>query len=271
MRNIKNPMLITFEEIPPEQRWRACLSALENEYTLSFRDICKSLKCSRSWATRYIKPHLHYIYLSNGAGMSPNYRRIANKLLNTKNSENTWYSETEFKNLIQKYITSITRQTISIPIEELIDKNMLNTFLDQYISLNEIKEAIKTLSPKDAEDLIKRRNEVFLKCTTQKGKKLWDDYPDPYKRTDTPAIKCTLDNIDVNSFMAVHDLKDYGDIDEEIYRDLFKQGCYKIVLCIPDTDGVTSEKIFYINSDDQFEISNSKEMLLVKYSNYVSL
>ena len=56
-----NQMLVTFDEY--EDKWQQCLTALEYDYTLSFRSACKILKCDRSWVQKYIRPNVHYIYL----------------------------------------------------------------------------------------------------------------------------------------------------------------------------------------------------------------
>ena len=44
------------------------INAAKYQYTLSFKDACKALKCSRSWAQKYIRPHVPTIYLTNGKG-----------------------------------------------------------------------------------------------------------------------------------------------------------------------------------------------------------
>ena len=41
-----NQMLVTFDEY--EDKWQQCLTALEYDYTLSFRSACKILKCDRT-------------------------------------------------------------------------------------------------------------------------------------------------------------------------------------------------------------------------------
>ena len=45
-----NQMLVTFDEY--EDKWQQCLTALEYDYTLSFRSACKILKCDRSWVQK---------------------------------------------------------------------------------------------------------------------------------------------------------------------------------------------------------------------------
>ena len=87
-----NRMLVTFDEY--EDKWQACLNALESDYTLSFRSACKILKCDRSWVQKYIRPHVHYIYLSTGAGRkTTSYTKLASKAINKELTESIWFNE----------------------------------------------------------------------------------------------------------------------------------------------------------------------------------
>ena len=63
-----NQMLVTFDEY--EDKWQQCLTALEYDYTLSFRSACKILKCDRSWVQKYIRP-ITYISLPAQAEKPP--------------------------------------------------------------------------------------------------------------------------------------------------------------------------------------------------------
>lgn len=270
MRSRKNPMLVSFEELPKSERWNACIKALQTEYTLTLKDMCKILKCSRSWAVKYLKPHLHYIYLSNGAGQSANYLRAANMVLDRSMSESTWYSQNEFLFFVKEHISDIKRQTINIPIEILIEKTKMKKFKRNFIPYKEVVQRFRENGNIDEyKELLEKRDSIVEECATKKGLQLWNDMPSKYKRTDTPAIPCTLENIDITKLLSVHDLKDYGDSDEEIYRDIFIHGYYKVILEIPDVDGVASKKVYYLPSNDIFDEENTLEMVLVKYSNYV--
>ena len=90
-----NQMLVTFDEY--EDKWQACLNALESDYTLSFRSACKILKCDRSWVQKYIRPHVHYIYLSTGAGRkTTSYTKLASKAINKELTESIWFNTKEY-------------------------------------------------------------------------------------------------------------------------------------------------------------------------------
>lgn len=238
MRTKENQMLI-------DQSWESCLSSLVTEYTLSIKDICKALKCSRSWANRYIKPHLHYIYISNGYGKTKNYLKEANYQLSKDMTATTWYSKKEFEQLIKQSINSVTRQTINIPLKDIIRPDEFNKFYSIYVSLSEaLDETTDYFKKKELAEALRR---LKLKYATEKGYEMLMDAPSQFKRTNTPPIQIDINDFDfdVYNLMAVHDKKDYGDTDEEVYREFFETGCYRLELVIPDADGVLSEKIFY--------------------------
>ena len=111
----KHPMLETFEDIQKEDRWWTCLDKLRKDYTMSFKQACQLLKCSRSWTARYIKPNCHYIYLNQ------RYSKMAAMVLKRESLESVWLNSCEFEKLIRDSIQSCSRQTISIPVEYLIE------------------------------------------------------------------------------------------------------------------------------------------------------
>ena len=135
-----NQMLVTFDE--HEDKWQQCLTALEYDYTLSFRSACKILQCDRSWVQKYIRPNVHYIYLSTGAGRkTTSYTKLASKAINKEQTESIWFNTKEFDTLIRKSISSCTRQTILVPVEHLIAADKLSDFLTEYKKLKAEKEA----------------------------------------------------------------------------------------------------------------------------------
>ncbi len=272
MKRKNTDLLVSFDHLDMEDRWRACLNALNNEYTLSMKDMCKLLKCSRSWATRYLLPHLHYIYLSNGAGKGKNYVGLASLYLNEKIKESCWYSKSEFETLIKNHITDISRQTIVIPIEKIIDEEKLDEFLNNYISRSEIRKRFsETGDYKEYTNTLEKMEEFITECLDYRYNILWLKKASAYYRSKSIAVNCTLDNINISKLMAVHDIKDYGDTDEEVYRDLFRDGCCRLVLELPDSDGVISNKIYYYKPDDHFDFDSTKEKITVNYSDYISL
>lgn len=252
------PTLVSFEELPKESRWEACLEALNSEYTLPFRKACRILKCSRDWISKYIKPNCHYIYLTNRFGRRANYYAIAQRRLGLEEKDSVWFNEDEFKNMIMSSITSCTRQTISIPVEFFIRPNQLERFRIEYVEARDGKES-----------QLEKMEEAVEKYATDIGWNLWKTMASPYARGKSPVISVTVPSFELESMMAVHDLKNYGDTDEMIYRDLFRMGAIRIEISIPDKDGCISRKIFYLEPDDDVNLNNTVEPILINYSDYI--
>ena len=269
-RKNDNPMLVNFE------KWEECINALGEEYTFTLKDMCKILKCSRAWATRYLKPHLHYIYVGNGAGKGANYlSRAKNVLERSDMTETTWYSKKEFIELIKNNLGQCTRQTILVPVEKLIAADKLDSFLKVFKPLDVILEEFKKNENIEwLNHAINEHNHIIEQNIDARFKDAYKDLPTCYKRTLSPGVPFDMNfkEFDLYNLMAVHDLKDYGDADETIYRELFLKGCVRTVLRLSDQNGEISEKVYYMYPKDEFdEYNDSVEKILVKYSNYVRL
>ena len=264
MNRYEHPMHITFEEIPREMRWQACLEALKTEYTLSTKDICRMLKCSRSWMTRYIKPHVHYIFISNlfsskdlidfwGKAYRQGYMDRSDK-------SNAWYSKNELMALLKSSVKSCTRQTICLPMEELIDPSCIDGY----------KRERKTLIEKYLDYDISRQemDEILINhYGSERGRFLWKTRPRRDKRTECPRVDVCDEFQDAffEELATISSLKNYGDSDEEMYRDLFLSGATRIELAIPDKDGCFSEKVYYYRPEiDPY----SESFVTVRYDHY---
>ncbi len=262
MRSKENPLCVTFEDIPEGARWNELKKALKTQYTMSYKDICRTLMCSRSWADRYLRPHLHYIYLSRV------YVILTRHELGRSDSDQTWYDREEFEKLILDNIT-IDRQTISVPTYRLMDESRYGEYIARK---KEIEEEYK-----GTQNYVRKENSTM---------KLINDYLDPnlktiiatqYRRTlysHVPIPKDSL-RIDINKLMALHDTKDYGDTDETVLRGFFCDGCYRLTLRIPDVDGVVSEKVYYYNIPDEIPMDEKNKWGItdttpVNYELYVS-
>ena len=264
-----NPMLVNFD------KWEDCVTALNEDYTLTLKDMCKILKCSRAWATRYLKPHLRYIYVGNGAGKGANYLLKAKTMLERVDmNETTWYSKKEFEELIKSNLELCTRQTILVPIEKLIEIDKLESFLKVFTSIETILEEFKNNENIEwLEQAINKHDQFIEQNIDMKYKDTYKDLPSCYKRTLSTSVpyEMNLEAFDLHKLIAVHDIKDYGDCDETIYRKLFLKGCVRTVLRLPDKFGEISEKIYYYEPEDDFlDYEESVEKILVKYNNYVS-
>ncbi len=252
--------LVSFEYLPEAQRWNAVLNAITTEYTLTIKDMCVILKCSRNWINQYIKPHLHYIYLSR------HYVQLANFILGRTENANTYYSKKEFEALIKSSITDISRRVIKVPVEELIRPGSEAEFRKQFLTTAKIRKLVQK-DPDKYDQLLNKRDSIFREFATPKGLMLWDNFPNKYKRKETPFVPCTIDNLNIYQFISVADLKSYGDIDELIYRNLFIDGFIRLVLEIPDLNGVISQKIYYYEADVN---EQTIELIPCKYVEYIA-
>lgn len=230
--------------------------------------VSKILKCDRSWVQKYIRPHVHYIYLSTGAGRkTTSYTKLASKAINKELTESIWFNTKEFDTLIRKSISSCTRQTILVPVEHLIAADKLSDFLTEYKKLKAEKEACNPVK-----DILKRieiiqaMDKLIQASVNTIGKEIYSNLPSCYKRGACPVVKCNLPEFQLTDMISVHDLKDYGDCDEEIYRQLFLDGCYRLEINIPGENGILSKKIYYLKPEPP---KNSIELIPISYQDFL--
>lgn len=269
-----NDMMISFEEFSPKERWQHCLKALQTDYTLSFKKACNILMCNRSWVQRYVRPHVHYIYLSNGIRFDersifrPNYVKLAEKELKeilddeyVEMRESIWMNAKEFDSVVREHMTC-TRQTILIPIEAFIRKERLEEFQKMYMKL---KNEPKLLDKLMDDDMTNDGREEYI-CRVSR-----------YQRSKAKAAPCVPRDYDLTELKAVHDEKGYGDTDEEIYRRFFAEGDYRLQLELSDCNNICSKKIYYLSpTDDERElilthigIQKSVRWVLVSYARFI--
>lgn len=262
----KHPMLETFEDIEKEDRWWTCLDKLRKEYTMSFRQACQVLKCSRSWTSRYIKPNCHYIYLNQ------RYSKMAALVLKRESIESVWLNSCEFEKLIRDSIQLCSRQTVSIPVEYLIESKKMESFKVKYKRLDGLMDICRKHGDIDQlTRLMDQRDNLLMKSATQEGQAILKNQPVKIKRSTSKPVSCDVPDFELSQLKAVHDLKGYGDTDELIYRDLFVKGSYRLEIGIPDQDGVVSKKVYYLYGDDvdQTDFTWSVGRILIKYEDFV--
>lgn len=284
MERKNDNMLVSFDDIQEDYCWDACLHALETEYTLSLKSACRLLKCSRSWVQKYVRPHVHYVFLSRGIidgkrkRRAPDYARIASVRLKKKFTESTWLNRSEFEALIRKNMTW-SRQTIAVPIELFMDDD---NFQEKYFQIMEaLNSAYQSEKISFYEiDKLKNECEVLIQNSLSKtGKVYYLAQANKYRRSETPAVVCDpLVEFELKDLQAVHDLKNYGDTDEEIYRDLFEKGCYRLELQLSDAEGNVSKKIYYLDRTKQEEkiwqrvgIDRSVKLVPMQFGKFVEM
>lgn len=261
------PKLRTFEEVPEgELRWDACIEALQDDYTLSFRDVCRILKSDRTWVSRYIRPNCQHIYLSPGVGTA-NYIQLAANRLDKEIKESIWFNTSDFENLIKSSIISCSRQVINIPIEWLIKDDLIYEFRRDYGEI--LSELHTTCSLGEYRKLIKKKKDLIDDSLNKNGKIVYENLPSKYKRSNTPTIPIDVPKFDMEELVAVHDLKDYGDSEEDIYRNLFTAGACRMEIQISDQKGNKSKKIYYLYISDKIDFGSTVERLPIAYEDYL--
>lgn len=245
------------------------LEALQTTHTLSTRMICEKLKTYRPWVTKYILPKLDKIYLNSGKhgasrksfGINWVYA-VSNALNNEEITESAWYKTSDFEALLKKSLVACTRQTIKVSASIFMDEPIRKLFVSDYEEIQKkleenkqkryTEKSIELLNEKEKlEKQLQNLYDHFIgedKMNELKKAVSIDEYGIS-KRTLTPHQKYTM-NWDYNKFMAIHDLKGYGGIDELVYRDLFNFGAVKLVFNFVDDKGNIGEKIFYTYDDE---------------------
>lgn len=257
------------------ETWEQLLEALQTEYTLSFKDVCKLFKASRSWVTQHIKPYVKSIYITNNrrgnAQHGADWLYMASMVLNRRITESIWFHTEELFDFIENNcIYSITKQTKSVPVSYLMsDQN-------KKLYLKELKERQQEIEQEENYykklDLKLELRECYIKYlnTDEKTQKLYENTQDTTKRKLAEAVP--VDNIKIQDiydiWVAPHELKDYGDSDELIYRKFFREGYIRIELHIPDVNGCVGKKIFYIPDIECLPSEKNESSILVSQKDW---
>ena len=112
-------------------------------------------------------------------------------------------------------------------------------------------------------------NKKYAIINLKNGKIVYENLPSKYKRSNTPAIPIDVPKFDMEELVAVHDLKDYGDSEEDIYRNLFTAGACRMEIQISDQKGNKSKKIYYLYISDKIDFGSTVERLPIAYEDYL--
>lgn len=247
--------------------WEETLELLRTEYTLSLRNICQIMKASREWVNQYISPNVRKIYLDNGYSVNGktkvSWTQMASLFLNDPKyiKDSIWINEQDFEDLIERNIVSCTRQTIRIPVEMLVEEDRYDDFINEYNDLDtayqiaqaEVGQAsILGYSAvfRKCQQAKKRRDNCFREYLSLKGKRLLLSEANVTKRKEVIPVEVPLPVDYIQHWKAPHDLKDYGDVAENIYRMFFRDGYTRIEISFPametfdDTDDTEENEEF---------------------------
>ena len=98
---------------------------------------------------------------------------------------------------------------------------------------------------------------------------MWDMIAKYNKRGDAPLVNITNDelinNINLYNLVSVPSLKDYGDVDEEVYRRLFKESYYKVTFQFANFEtGEIGKKVLYTKLKEN-DTNKIRYPILLKY------
>lgn len=237
-----------------KRTWSEVLDALKHDYTMSIRDVCRLLKASRPWVNRYIKPHVDTIYLnSNRRGeyqLGANWVQMAARALGREEmTESTWFHTKELYGLLKRSLVSVTKQTKSVPLVYLMNEEQQESYLKEREQLRERLKKANTL--KEEQDLIAQLAALPGRYLDVDGLELMKSHCGITQRGNVERVDVPYPGaFDPTKWIAAHDIKDYGDTDEDVYRRLFRRGCIRIEICVPDANGEPGNKIYYVEDPE---------------------
>ena len=242
--------------------WDELLEALEKDYTTSFKDVCRAMKASRAWTNRYIRPFIKSVYVRNnrrGEGFSGiNWIKIAATKLQRDMTESIWFNTAEFNSYIVQSVSSVTKQTKRIPKTYFIPGNLLEQF---HTEREELRTQMKNAGVSSWMKLNDRYQELWNEYIPQDEavKELFEAHLGVTERTKAPAVSVPLPDGFMQKWKAPHEMKDYGDADETLYRDMFANGYIRIEVRLPDENGEIGQKIFYMPDPDSVHAKYEEE------------
>lgn len=249
----------------------------EIEYLLTYshktriKEICKMLKCSRPFVNdniiRYFDKPEDYVFVCDNYLVNPT---LANDVtLNGK-----WYNTKKIEQFIRDAIVEVSMQTITVDASYFIESQDLATeWAEKYDQLmvryrNDISSNSKN---KNKGIIALHYDQLFDNLNNQYFN--LDEYEDMIakynKRGDAPSVDITSDelinSIDLYDLVSVPSLKDYGDVDEEVYRRLFKESYYKVTFQFSDfKTGEIAKKVLYTKLK-KANANNIRYPVLLKY------
>lgn len=233
-----------------EKNWDSLIESLRFEYTTSLKDACMLLKASRNWINQYVRPHVKCIYLNNNIrtnkATGTNWVHVASITLNKPMTESIWFHTDDLHNFIRNSVSSVTKQTKSVPISFFMSSSKLNEYIKELKEIDDIINNTKNIY-KQAK-LYQVREQCYLNYISNDSitANLFKNQMNVGKRTAAPHTPVSLPDTPIEEWVAPHDIKKYGDTDETIYRKFFKEGAIRVEIKIPDLNGSIGRKVFYL-------------------------
>ena len=245
----------------------------EIEYMLTYshktriKEICKMLKCSRPFVNdniiRYFYDPEDYVFVRDNHLVNPT-------LANDATLNGKWYDTKKIDQFIRDAIVEVSVQTITVDASYFIESQekadewaaKYDQLMDEYHNDDSFENKGEKALYYD--QLFDNLNDQYFNL---------DEYEDMIakynKRGDAPSVDITSDelinNINLYNLVSVPSLKDYGDVDEEVYRRLFKESYYKVTFQFTNfKSGEIGKKVLYTKIENS-NASNIRYPVLLKY------
>lgn len=263
------------EQTHEEKRsWQEILEALRETHTTSIRDACELLKVSRPWVNRYIRPHVDAVYLNSGRRgdhqTGQNWVRMAAIALDKEDmTESTWLHTGQILVLLESSLVSVTKQTKRVPVSNLITGD--DRKAEYCARRTELLLQAKELWSKPSAEAEKKGLELYqqadllhLEYVDEAAAKLLERPCGITKRGEVERIDVEYPGqINPACWIAPHDIKGYGDTDEEVYRRFFREGCIRLELTVPDADGAVGSKVYYIEDPERLPSAGDGDKIVI--------
>ena len=266
--NTTNTSLNRKDKYKPLKRTRE-----EIEYLLTYthktriKEICKMLKCSRPFVNDNI---IHYFDDPEDFVFVYDNRLVNPTLANDATLNGKWYDTEKIEQFIRDAIVEVSVQTITVDASYFIKtQELANEWAEKYDRLMDDYHDDDTFENKGDkalyyDQLFENLNDQYFDLDE------CEDMIAKYnKRGDAQSIDITSDElinqIDLYNLVSVPSLKDYGDVDEEVYRKLFKESYYKVTFQFTNfKTGEIGKKVLYTKIKSN-NTSNMRYPILLKY------
>ena len=249
----------------------------EIEYLLTYshktriKEICKMLKCSRPFVNDNIICYFYdpedYVFVHDNYLVNPT-------LANDATLNGKWYNTQKIEQFIRDAIVEVSVQTITVDASYFIEsQEKADEWAEKYDRLmDEYHNDISSNSKNKNKGVIALHYDQLFDDLNSQYFNL-DEYEDMIakynKRGDSPSVNVTNDelinNINLYNLVSVPSLKDYGDVDEEVYRRLFKESYYKVTFQFTNfKTGEIGQKVLYTKIETS-NTSNIRYPVLLKY------
>lgn len=249
----------------------------EIEYLLTYshktriKEICKMLKCSRPFVNDNIICYFYdpedYVFVYDNYLVNPT-------LANDATLNGKWYNTQKIEQFIRDAIVEVSVQTITVDASYFIEsQEKADEWAEKYDQLmDEYHNDISSNSKNKNKGVIALHYDQLFDDLNSQYFNL-DEYEDMIAkynhRGDAPSVDITNDelinNINLYNLVSVPSLKDYGDVDEDVYRRLFKESYYKVTFQFTNfKTGEIGKKVLYTKLKEN-DTNKIRYPILLKY------